>query len=235
MAATEGLDSFSSLTITAPPPASNADSAAPITQSSTFLTIPAEIRNDIYERAFNKLWKTGVDRFSGKSYIRSEYVDLFKAAPPSKAPLLVCRQMNSEAKGLYGTAYRRYWKEVSFYTEIPEKSKSVAAVTLFAEHDLRHVRRLTLSITWEEMQILVWGHDRYVYQHGSSQTRHGEYLDFDRSPNGQWCLDTVDSEAIHGQRSQDYYLVMELDGDGALECHNDEKPWTRRDDFKPIE
>ncbi|KAK5737831.1 hypothetical protein LTR17_006479 [Elasticomyces elasticus] len=121
MAATQGVDGFSSLAVKAPPPASNADSAAPITQSSTFLTIPPEIRNDIYELVFNQIW-TG------------DTVDLMKAVPPSKAPLLACHQMFNEAKGLHKTAYRGYWSEVHFTICIPEQQhEHLSRDQVFAE------------------------------------------------------------------------------------------------------
>ncbi|KAK3631255.1 hypothetical protein LTR22_021139 [Elasticomyces elasticus] len=214
----------------APLLASNADFAAPITQSSTFLTIPAEIRNDTYERAFNKLWKTGVDRLSGKSYIRSENVDLFKAAPPSKAPLLVCRQMNNEAKGLYETAYRSYWKEVSFYVYMPEKYDRF---TQFSEEDLHHIRHLELHITFHELHMLLWD-EYYVSPYSRSPDCAGHYLDYDRVATGQWLLSHVDGERVDGQRSEDYGLVLELYKDKMI-SHDDVEPYARGHAFKSIE
>ena len=76
--------------------------SASATSSCRLLELPAELRNQIYELAFT----TDQDS-EGK-------VDLFAGKAPTKSLLLTCRQIHSEAHGIYNTAYRRFWKESDF-------------------------------------------------------------------------------------------------------------------------
>lgn len=64
--------------------------------------LPAELRNGIYELAFETRRKDG------------NPTNLRRPKPPSKALLLSCRQVHQEARGLYLEAYKRYWEEGPF-------------------------------------------------------------------------------------------------------------------------
>ncbi|KAK4895296.1 hypothetical protein LTR27_006639 [Elasticomyces elasticus] len=226
MAAMEGLDSFSSLAITrAPSPVSDADSAAPITQPSTFLTIPPEIRNDIYELVFNQIWTAGTNYAE-----TGDTVDLMKAVPPSKAPILACRQMFNEAKGLYKTAYRGYWSEVHF-TIIPEQQHE--CVAHFRENDLHKIRHLKLHITFQQMYMLMWSQE-YVSSYLPPRNHPSDYLDYERVATGQWLLSNVDGKRVNGRRDEDYDLVMEF-CDYDMYFHDGVKAYARGHAFKSVE
>lgn len=80
----------------------------PITRpSSCLLTeLSAEMRNHIYELAFTP------DTDS------AQQIAIEATSPPSKALLLTCKQINSEARGLYKSAYRSYWTDVHFTLDL---------------------------------------------------------------------------------------------------------------------
>ena len=69
---------------------------------TTLQTLPAELRNRIYELAFT--CDTQED----------ETTDLCTACPPNKALTLVSRQLYNEASGIYRDSYRRFWAESDF-------------------------------------------------------------------------------------------------------------------------
>ena len=69
---------------------------------TTLQTLPAELRNKIYELAFT--CDTEED----------ETTDLCTAQPPNKALTLVSRQLYNEASGIYRDNYRRFWTESNF-------------------------------------------------------------------------------------------------------------------------
>ncbi|KAK5121166.1 hypothetical protein LTR85_005650 [Meristemomyces frigidus] len=66
------------------------------------LNRPAELRNRIYELAFTTDIDTGVG------------IALGTAAGPSKALVITCRQIYSEARTLHEQASRQYWKHSTF-------------------------------------------------------------------------------------------------------------------------
>lgn len=82
-------------------------------------SLPAELRNCIWELAFTS----------------PSSVDFLNTGPPSKSLLLTCRQVHSEAKGLYNAGFRAYWSTTLFtidvFDELPD------ATTLDHTDDLR--------------------------------------------------------------------------------------------------
>ncbi|KAK4892026.1 hypothetical protein LTR27_009376 [Elasticomyces elasticus] len=101
----------------------------PETQTvSRLLTIAPELRNRIYELAFEGP-SSGLEQ------------DLIMATAPSNAILLSCRMVNSEAKGLYKTAYQRYWTQTKFV--LPSRyygfASLVALSVSFTKEDLNHI------------------------------------------------------------------------------------------------
>ncbi|KAK4950917.1 hypothetical protein LTR10_010910 [Elasticomyces elasticus] len=225
MAPREQLDNFSSLATTASLLSSSPDPTAPITQSSTFLTIPPEIRNDIYERAFDQIWTAGTNYAE-----TGDTVDLMKAVPPSKAPLLACRQMFDEAKGLYKTAYRAYWSEVHFTTCIPEQQHKLVAH--FREDDLHRIRHLRLHITFQQMHMLMWSQE-FVSSYLTPTNQPSDYLDYDRVATGQWLLSNVNGKPVNGRCDEDYDLVMEF-CDYDMYFHDGVKLYARGHAFKSV-
>lgn len=70
-------------------------------------TIPAEMRNRIYE-----LVLTSQSESTAK-------VELLEAEPPSKALLLTCRQFYEEAKQMHQVQCREYWSSTSVDISLP--------------------------------------------------------------------------------------------------------------------
>lgn len=150
---TESLDSGNNAT---------ASSEAGISQAGDrclFKTIPAEIRNRIYELAFK------LEDDHGRV---SE--DLDEAEPPGKAIILTCRQFFVEAKHMYAVMAREFWSTGKFivrmgalveveeefwerdFEEYWDKSykTDVAKVSEFA---IAHVKRLKMVYEHSDMQF----------------------------------------------------------------------------------
>ncbi|SMR51419.1 unnamed protein product [Zymoseptoria tritici ST99CH_3D1] len=68
------------------------------------LELSAELRNAVWTLAF-----ADVDT--------NRIIDIFTATGPSSALLRTCRQINSEAGGIFDTSQRSYWKENKFTIE----------------------------------------------------------------------------------------------------------------------
>ncbi|KAK4496207.1 hypothetical protein PRZ48_012187 [Zasmidium cellare] len=83
--------------------------------SAFFTKIPAELRNNIYELAFTQ---TSPDA----------EIDVAQAQPPTKALLLTSRRFNTEAKGFYKDAYRKYWRSNNFFVKFREAGLISAAM-----------------------------------------------------------------------------------------------------------
>ena len=77
---------------------------------SSFLALPAELREHVYHFAFSS---------SSQS---QEPTDLLRAQPPKKDLLLVCNQVCREASAIYRIAYRQYWLDSTFTLEHREAS-----------------------------------------------------------------------------------------------------------------
>ncbi|KAK3633906.1 hypothetical protein LTR56_004665 [Elasticomyces elasticus] len=104
----------------------------PETQTvSRLLTIDPELRNRIYEFVFEGPSKGLVQ-------------DLLMATPPSKSILFACRQVNSEAKGLYKTGYQHYWTQTHFVLNDKYRffAKSITLSMSSTAEDLAHVKHL---------------------------------------------------------------------------------------------
>ncbi|TKA56769.1 hypothetical protein B0A55_12378 [Friedmanniomyces simplex] len=96
------------------------------------LALPPELRNQIYEFVFS---------FAKDSKCPT---DLLSAAPPSKAPPLTCKTINSEAALLYKYEYRQYWSATNFELTVPP-SPSVAvwgAIRSLAAEDCEHITQV---------------------------------------------------------------------------------------------
>ncbi|KAF2166749.1 hypothetical protein M409DRAFT_22803 [Zasmidium cellare ATCC 36951] len=103
-----------------------------------FEKLPAEMRNTIYELAFTP------------AVLSNEAVHLPDSTPPSKSLLTTCRQMHSEAKGVYRRAYRNYWTNSNFYISskaVREKHGLKPSFTDFIpwnSNDIDHISKLTV-------------------------------------------------------------------------------------------
>ena len=75
---------------------------------STLLTLPAELRNYIWELAFTP-------NSSGSPWFGHDDVNLLDARAPDKALLLTCRQTYNEARGMYILARTQFWQGTRFF------------------------------------------------------------------------------------------------------------------------
>ncbi|KAK5731713.1 hypothetical protein LTR17_011184 [Elasticomyces elasticus] len=82
------------------------------------LTMPPEMRNRIYELVFAT---------------KPEEADLLNPMPPTKQLLLACAQIYHEARGLYNTARRSYWRETHFTVCKPSEARVDCVVDLTEE------------------------------------------------------------------------------------------------------
>ncbi|KAK5678614.1 hypothetical protein LTS10_009058 [Elasticomyces elasticus] len=109
-------------------------------------TLPAELRNGIYELAFT------VDM--------EEPIELLSAVPPANSLILTCRRVYDEAAGIYRGAYRAFWTVGHFRLTDDNDGRPVEAHTI--------VRSATRD--WDRMcNIVVDCHDctfNYLSEHG---------------------------------------------------------------------
>jgi len=100
--------------------------------SNLLMTLPPELRNHIYELAFTPEV--------------TEEVYLFGDDSPSKALLLTCHDVYTEAKGLYEEAYRSFWITSDFVIdnahEVPTSASDLKQ--LIHECDMPHISQLTI-------------------------------------------------------------------------------------------
>ena len=92
--------------------------------------LPAELRNEIWKLAFTL--KNNWD----------EEADLVSACPPSKSLMLTCKQVRSEARGLYIGAYRRYWQSTRF--KVTFKAGVQIDTCSLSTANLDNVRHITI-------------------------------------------------------------------------------------------
>ncbi|KAK5744224.1 hypothetical protein LTR17_002254 [Elasticomyces elasticus] len=106
------------------------------------LTIPPEIRNAIYEMAFEQSFREVQVAIDWGSPLVTA-VNLLNVAAPNKGLLLACHQVNDEAHGLYKAIYRRFWRETNFYLRcpVPDAPRHPIQVN-FTEEDLAQIRHL---------------------------------------------------------------------------------------------
>ncbi|KAK5121161.1 hypothetical protein LTR85_005645 [Meristemomyces frigidus] len=98
------------------------------------LKLPAELRNRIYELA---LTTDGRDE-----------IDLLVAVPPDRTPLLICREIHDEAKGIYKHAYRHFWTSTKFSLTADEDSAAeiLRLIEQYRDEDLDHITHLAVSL-----------------------------------------------------------------------------------------
>ena len=65
-------------------------------------------------------------------------------SPPTKDPLLLCRQLHTEQRQAHAAAYRRYWDSQRFHITT-DRPYLLAKLRLASEPDLRHIRCLSIA------------------------------------------------------------------------------------------
>ena len=98
-----------------------------------FDTLPAELRNQIYELSFTT------------NACVEEIVEVNEAAPPSKDLLLASRQAHHEGHQIYLEAYREYWRTTKFKITIPiERAKPYILFEQELPDDINNIRHLVV-------------------------------------------------------------------------------------------
>ena len=169
---------------------------APLNSPSarSFLVLPPELRNIIYSNLYSSAERP---------------TDLFTAAPPTNALILVCRQTYLDARGLYRHAHRRYWTDTRFWVNGNSGKTIEDFQKLFEILGLRNVDQIhSLEIkapfawpgiraTWvqsqrywhsEEKQIGEdsWCHIEYFVLGRSTESQHRPQKYSDFPPYNEW-------------------------------------------------
>ena len=110
---------------------------AVVSVSCPLLELAAELRNSIYELAFTLDDDNGIG------------VLLEDAAGPSKALLLTCRQIYSEARIIHKQAYQCYWRQTLFI--VRDQITKFRALT---EEDLDAIKNVILFITYAYSPVI---------------------------------------------------------------------------------
>ncbi|KAK0272980.1 hypothetical protein LTR91_003141 [Friedmanniomyces endolithicus] len=127
--------------------------------------IPPEVRNKIYELAF--------EGPSGE-------IDLLEARPPSKSLLRACRQMHEEAKGLHKSAHQRFWSTSRFVLYF--RAETLQEPVGFSEQDLQNIRHLTCFLPSSELAYATLGKIRAMPRHNLQEPTFA----YRRLPGEKW-------------------------------------------------
>lgn len=133
--------------------------AAPIPPISRLLALPKELRLLIYEALYPA------------QHPSDQQIDIASASPPSKAPLLTCKQIHQETKALYVTSFRTYWAASHFIVHRNAQAPKALA------------REAILSLPLREMQHIT--HLRILAPGTKAEDDFSAYL---VHPNGGWGL-----------------------------------------------
>lgn len=76
-------------------------------------------------------------------------IALRSAKLPSKSPLLVCRRIHSESRGIYKSAYRKFWTESKFvihrYTTATTLPRTTSQdIAKYSAQDIQHITKLAI-------------------------------------------------------------------------------------------
>ncbi|KAK4895327.1 hypothetical protein LTR27_006670 [Elasticomyces elasticus] len=103
-------------------------------------TLPAELRNEIYELAF--------------TMELDKQIELFSAVPPSNSLILTCRQVCDEAAGIYRQAYRAFWTMGHFMLTVSKRELVTASNFIQAA-----------TRDWEQMRNIMVRSNIFAYHY----------------------------------------------------------------------
>ncbi|KAK5744321.1 hypothetical protein LTR17_002031 [Elasticomyces elasticus] len=150
--------------------------------SPTLLTIPGEMRNNIYELVFGT---------------QPAEADLLNPSPPSKALLLGCREIYDEAKGLYSTAYRSYWAQTRF--TIQDTPVATELSIRLTKDELEVVNHLQFTFTRHQSHRRFGGW-RLVWLRLAPAGPGYDVVSYARRANGRWVCTTQTNPGPSGFR-----------------------------------
>lgn len=152
-----------------------------ITQSCSLLTLPAEIRNIIYEFSFagdvmsvhdvlssrvltlpaavrNRVYNFYLTR-PASSEEDGNWIDVFATRHPRKDLLSTCRKVYKEARGMYKASYRSHWTSNKFLIQDDRLSTRTAMVQnlkLLSAQDLQYAHRLRIIMPCTSYSDNIW-------------------------------------------------------------------------------
>lgn len=153
-----------------------------VQSSNTLLTIAQELRNTIFEYVFcdniDKVYEQVVEQIRndpGNDKTHAVFtirvparIRLDKASPPSKIPLLVCRQLYTEMRQMYRAAYRAYWHSNRFLCSPADqrqralRRRTSRPRTLPQPLDLWHISHFTFPLHGIYYMEVAWGGRRWT-------------------------------------------------------------------------
>ncbi|GAB7329748.1 hypothetical protein MBLNU13_g01476t1 [Cladosporium sp. NU13] len=149
MSNTTQSQSYSVSVSSTQPPTRQEQTTKSAFQIPPLLTIAQELRDIIFAHVFNTADPSStidlriIPCDNIREDIRAGTLSL-EASPPTKHPLLVCRQLHTEQKQAHAAAYRRYWASQRFHITT-DRPYLLAKLRLAPEPDLRHIRCLSIA------------------------------------------------------------------------------------------
>jgi hypothetical protein len=120
---------------------------------ATLLGLPQELRDNIFEHVYEVLGSPDdrimlmlcLDIYRRRKGFPEAAVPSSQA-PPSKNPLLVCRQLYVEMKSMQAAAFRQYWSKTTFDLCLGGRFKCYTPDMLHsvAERDLKHIQNINI-------------------------------------------------------------------------------------------
>jgi hypothetical protein len=131
---------------------------------ATLLGLPQELRDKIFEHAYESLdspddrirLTLSADNIYGPRKGFPGAAIPSSQAPPSKDPLLVCRQLYIEMGSMQAAAYRQYWSKNTFDVSLASHLENTPDIHYsVADRDLNHIKCFTTSGSYEGGESVV--------------------------------------------------------------------------------
>jgi hypothetical protein len=123
--------------------------STPKATAPTLLDIPQELRDIIFAHVFTPTSPNSpidlqiVPCDNIRQDVRAGTLP-HEPSPPSKTPILVCRQLYTELKNSHATAYRQYWTSQTFHIT-GSRPFILSKLRPASDADLRHIHFLTIA------------------------------------------------------------------------------------------
>lgn len=127
------------------------------------LTLPAELRTAIFECVYPQAQQP------------LKTIDLFQPVPPSKALLLVNKQVYHEAWDLYCTSHRLYWTSNHFtlkarFDNDDDKARVRSSLIALRKIDTDHLTNITIMLAPSSIFTLIHPNGGWKLEVGSGTT-----------------------------------------------------------------
>ncbi|KAK4623818.1 hypothetical protein CLAFUW4_05665 [Fulvia fulva] len=174
----------------------------PPEHTASFLGIPAELRLNIYDRAF-------APTLVEYKYWYGKKINLAESLPPTKDLLLVCRQIYHEASKTYKKNYRGYWSSPEFC--LRNRAEDLATVLSFNDKALDNIHSLEI-VEWylcqDSMELtMIPGRRGWYWMcpcHGGAECVFG-YID--KNVRGEYVWNNIEEHlAERPECEEEHYL-----------------------------